>query len=67
MLIIKNFCGGVQMNEIATAVGTQLSVSNALGHIGDYAPIIATFIALSLGIYFVSKVLKKASHARGGI
>lgn len=55
------------MNEIATAVGTQLSVSNALGAIGDYAPIIGTFIALSLGIYFVSKVLKKASHGRGGI
>lgn len=55
------------MNEIATAVSTQLSVSNALGHIGDYAPIIATFIALSLGIYFVSKVLRKASHGRGGI
>ena len=55
------------MTEIATAVSSQLQVSNALAHIGDYAPIIGTFIALSLGIYFVQKILKKASHGRGGI
>lgn len=55
------------MEEIASAVGTQLQVSKALSEIGSYAPIIGTFIALSLGIYFVSKVLKKASHGRGGI
>ena len=55
------------MEEIATAVSTQLQVGKALAHIGNYAPIIGTFIALSLGIYFVSKVLKKASHGRGGI
>ena len=55
------------MNEIATAVAAELQVSSALSGIGKYAPIIGTFIALSLGIYFVSKILKKASHARGGI
>ena len=55
------------MEEIANAVGSQLQVSAALAHLGDYAPIIGTFIALSLAIYFVSKVLKKASHGRGGI
>ena len=55
------------MQEIATAVSNKLQVSEALAHIGDYAPIIGTFIALSLGIYFVSKILKKASHGRGGI
>lgn len=55
------------MEVIANAVGTQLQVGNALSAIGSYAPIIGTFIALSLGIYFVSKVLKKASHGRGGI
>lgn len=55
------------MEEIATAVGAELQVSKALSGIGSYAPIIATFIALSLGIFFVSKVLRKASHGRGGI
>ena len=55
------------MEEIANTVGTQLQVSNALSGIGSYAPIIGTFIALSLGVYFVSKILKKASHGRGGI
>lgn len=55
------------MVEIANAVGAQLQVSKALSQIGSYAPIIAGFIALSLGIYFVSKILKKASHGRGGI
>jgi len=55
------------MNEIATAVGEQLKVSTALSSVGSYAPIIGTFIALSLGIYFVSKILKKAGHARGGM
>lgn len=55
------------MAEIANSVSTQLQVSNALSGIGNYAPIIGTFIALSLGIYFVSKILKKASHGRGGI
>ena len=55
------------MEEIATAVSQQLLVSKALSSLGSYAPIIGTFIALSLGIYFVSKVLKKASHGRGGI
>ena len=55
------------MEEIATAVGAELQVSKALSGIGSYAPIIATFIALSLAIYFVSKVLRKASHGRGGI
>lgn len=55
------------MEEIATAVSNELKVGHALSYIGDYAPIIATFIALSLGIYFVSKILKKASHGRGGI
>lgn len=55
------------MEEIANAVGTELQVSKALSSIGNYAPIIGGFIALSLGIYFVSKVLKKASHGRGGI
>lgn len=55
------------MEEIANTVGTQLQVGNALSGIGGYAPIIGTFIALSLGIYFISKVLKKASHGRGGI
>ena len=55
------------MNDIATAVGQQLDVSRALSSIGHYAPIIGTFIALSLGIYFVSKVLRKASHGKGGM
>lgn len=55
------------MEEIATAVGSELQVSKALAGIGSYAPIIGTFIALSLSIYFVSKILKKASHGRGGI
>ena len=55
------------MEAIANAVGAELKVSEALSSIGQYAPIIGTFIALSLGIYFVSKVLKKASHGRGGI
>ena len=55
------------MGDIANAVSTQLQVSNALSGIGSYAPIIGTFVALSLGLYFVSKVLKKASHGRGGI
>ena len=55
------------MEEIANVVATDLSVSNALAGLGSYAPIIGTFIALSLSIYFVSKILKKASHGRGGI
>ena len=55
------------MEAIATEVGAAISVSHALAHIGDYAAIIGTFIALSLGTYFLSKVLKKASHGRGGI
>lgn len=55
------------MEAIATAVSTELQVSKALSGIGSYAPIIGTFISLSLGIYFVSKVLRKASHGRGGI
>ena len=55
------------MEAIATEVGNQLEVGTALASIGKYAPIIGTFIALSLGIYFVSKILKKASHGRGGI
>lgn len=55
------------MEEIANAVGNQLKVGTALASIGNYAAIIGTFIALSLGIYFVSKVLRKGSHGRGGI
>ena len=55
------------MEEIANTVGAELHVGKALSGIGSYAPIIGTFIALSLGIYFVSKILKKASHGRGGI
>lgn len=55
------------MNEIATAVGAELQVSTALSGIGKYAPIIGTFVALSLSIYFISKILRKASHARGGM
>lgn len=55
------------MEEVANVVGTQLKVGNALSGLGSYAPIIGTFIALSLGVYFVSKILKKASHGRGGI
>ena len=55
------------MEQIASAVSEELKVGTALASIGKYAPIIGTFIALSLGIYFVSKVLKKASHGRGGI
>ena len=55
------------MEDIAEAAEIQLQVGTALASIGKYAPIIGTFIALSLGIYFLSKVLKKASHGRGGI
>lgn len=55
------------MEAIANSVGAELQVGKALSSLGGYAPIIGTFIALSLGIYFVSKVLKKASHGRGGI
>jgi hypothetical protein len=55
------------MGDIASAVSSQLQVGTALASIGKYAPIIGTFIALSLGIYFVSHVLKKGSHGRGGI
>ena len=53
------------MGEIANAVGAELAVSKALVPIGSYAPIIATFIGLSLGIYFVSKVLKKHLTGEG--
>lgn len=55
------------MEAIANSVGSQLQVSNALSSIGGYAPIIATFIALSLGIYFLSRVLRKGSHGKGGM
>ena len=55
------------MEEIASSVKSQLEIGTALASIGKYAPIIGTFIALSLGIYFVSHVLKKGSHGRGGM
>lgn len=54
------------MEQIASSVTQQLAISKALSSIGSYAPIIGTFIALSLGIYFVSKVLKK-HLTEGGI
>lgn len=59
---------GDSMADFITAIETAgVSSTGIWGQLTSLAPLIGSLTVVAIGIYFLRRVLKKASKAKGGI
>lgn len=61
------FGEGAGSTGAVTALQTAFTVDTIWGAITPFIPVIATITLVSLGIYFVRRIVKKASKGKGGM
>lgn len=58
------------MSSFVTALTASeggITSANVWGELANLAPLVATLTLIALGIYFVRRVVKKASKGKGGM